>query len=138
MLENVKKFTVQGVVLLINIALVSGGVSYFQNQQAKKDAAKELASNVSEEVATEESIPSVDPVAEKAAQLQKIIETSAAQKTEAVAKNTGTVTVQQPKTVTKVIPGATKTVTTTSPSSSSSKSTTTTTKAAPAKKTKTS
>ncbi len=125
MLENIKKISIQTLVLIVNIALVISGVSYFKNQQEKKD----LANNT---LATGEATPvaTVDSIAEKAAQLQQIIEKNSAQKAASASKNTGQVTVQQPKTVTQVIPGGTKTVTTTAPSSSS------TSTPAPAKTTK--
>jgi hypothetical protein len=92
MWEKLKKFIVQIVVLFINVALVGGGVAYFKNQQEKKDALQGLANNVGEEIPAE----TIDPIAEKAAQLQQIIDQTTAQKNENVAKNTGSVTVQQP------------------------------------------
>jgi len=127
MWEKIKKFAVQIFVLFINIALVGGGVAYFKNQQEKKDALQALADSVPVETPVE----TIDPIAEKAAQLQQIIDKTTAQKNESAAKNTGSVTIKQPKTVTQVIPGGTKTVVTTSPSSSKS-----TTTAKPAKTTK--
>jgi hypothetical protein len=127
MWEKLKKFIVQIVVLFINVALVGGGVAYFKNQQEKKDALQGLANNVGEEIPAE----TIDPIAEKAAQLQQIIDQTTAQKNENVAKNTGSVTVKQPKTVTQVIPGGTKNVVTTSPASVKS-----TTTPKPAKTTK--
>ncbi len=126
MWEKLKKIIVQVAVLFINVALVGGGVAYFKNQQEKKDALQALADNV----IVETPVETIDPIAEKAAQLQQIIDQVATQKNENVAKNTGKITVQQPKTVTQVIPGGTKTVTTTAPSSSS------TTTSKPAKTTK--
>jgi hypothetical protein len=126
-LENIKKFSIQTLVLLINASLVGGGVLYFKDQQEKKDASQALADSVPGETSGE----TIDPIAEKAAQLQQIIDKTTAQKTESVAKNTGSVTVKQPKTVTQVIPGGTKTLTTASPSSVKS-----TTTAKPAKTTK--
>ncbi len=105
MFENIKKFAVQGLVLILNVALVGGGVAYFKKQQEKKDLAN------SAPVADVAPIPTIDPIAEKAAQLQQIIEKSSAQKNSNAAKNSGKITVQQPQTVTQVIPGGTKTVT---------------------------
>lgn len=122
MWENVKKMAVRAILLFINAALVFSGVLYFKNQQEKKDLAKKaLADSVA-------PVETADPIAEKAAQLQQIIDKNSAQKKESVSKNTGMVTVQQPRTVTQVIPGGTKTITTTSPSSSSSSSPAKTTK----------
>lgn len=122
MWENVKKMAVRAIVLFINAALVFSGVLYFKNQQEKKDLAKKaLADSVA-------PVETADPIAEKAAQLQQIIDKNSAQKKESVSKNTGMVTVQQPRTVTQVIPGGTKTITATSPSSSSSSSPAKTTK----------
>ncbi len=122
MLENIKKISIQTLVLFVNVCLVGGGVSYFKNQQEKKDLANNADAVVPIEV--------VDPIAEKAAQLQQIIDKNSTQKNSSASKNTGKITVQQPKTVTQTIPGGTKTVTVPATSSSSSST------PAPAKTTK--
>ena len=76
MWEKIKKFAVQAFVLLINIALVGGGVAYFKNQQEKKDALEELANSVADEAPVE----TINPIAEKASQLQQIIDKTTTQK----------------------------------------------------------
>jgi len=124
MFEKIKKIAIQVVFLLVNASLVSGGVLYLKNQQEEKDAAQELANSK----AQQNEVETIDPIAEKALQLQQIVEKISAQKIESVSQNTGKITVQQPKTVTQVIPGGTKTITTTSPSSSSSSTPAKTTK----------
>ncbi len=103
MFENFKKIAIQSLVLFLNVALVGGGVSYFKKEQEKKDLASK-AEAVSQ-------VETIDPIAEKAAQLEQIIAKASAQKSSNASKNSGKITVQQPKTVTEVIPGGTKTVT---------------------------
>ena len=104
MFENLKKKAVQAVVLLINIALVGGGISFFKNQQEKKNASQDLAKALND-----------SEVADKAAELQQIIENNASQKKESTSNNSGQVTVQKPKTVTQTVPGGTQTVTSPAP-----------------------
>ncbi len=106
MLENIKKISIQTLVLFVNVCLVGVGALYFKNQQEKKDLA-----NSAPVAAETVPVPIIDPIAEKAAQLEKIIEKNAAQKNSSASKSTGQITVQQPKTVTQTIPGGTQTVT---------------------------
>lgn len=120
MFGKIKKNSVQTAVLLVNLGLVWGGVLYFKNQQTKKNASENLANNA---IAEEIPVAIIDPIAEKAAQLQQIIDNNAVQASADAAKNTGQITVQKPKTVTQTIPGGTKTVNVSSTSSSSKTST---------------
>lgn len=119
MMENLKKYATQTLVLMINVALVGGGVSYFKKQQDQKNIEAGLAASAPEIA----QAPAVDPVAEKAQQLQQIIDKNSKDKTATVKSSPANVPVQVPKTVTQTIPGGTKTVTTTSPSSTKTSST---------------
>lgn len=137
MIPNIKKITIQGLVFLVNLALIATGVFYIKNQQDEKIAADDLVSNAiaDDQIDAIDEIDMINPVAEKAAQLQRIIENTTAQKRDSVANNTGQINTQKPITVTKTIPGATKTVTTTSPSSIATQSVSAA-KPSPAKTTK--
>lgn len=120
MFEKIKKFGLQFLVLVVNAGLVGGGVSYFKHQQDKKNAAAELAFDTQKDGSQSEAL--LDPIAQKAQELQQIIDKNAKQKNESIANNPAKVQTQVPKTVTQTIPGATKTVTKNTTSSSSTPS----------------
>ncbi|MEI7621169.1 MAG: hypothetical protein WCJ51_01385 [Candidatus Moraniibacteriota bacterium] len=110
MFEKIKKISVQILVLLVNAALVGGGVFYLKNEQAQKEAEQKLA-DAQPEASQTVPVEAIDPIAEKAQQLQQIIQNNSQVAKDSTLKNTGQVTVQKPKTITQTIPGAVQTVT---------------------------
>jgi hypothetical protein len=103
MLEKIKAFFIKFVVLAVNTALVAGGVFFIKHQQEEKQTSADLATNAS---ANEDQ----QAVAAQVSQLQQIIEQNRKAKNEDISKNTGTITIQKPTTVTQTIPAVTKTV----------------------------
>lgn len=118
MFEKIKKYGVKVLVFLLNLGLVGGGAAYIKNQRDKQ---KEAESKESAAIAEQEA----RQIADKAKELDQIIQNSANQKTESVANNPSEVTIQQPKTVTEVVPGGTTTVKSTKTTSSKTPSKTT-------------
>lgn len=102
MFEKIKKYALQVLVLILNLGLVGGGVTYFKKQQDKKN---EEAERAQQEL---DQIP--DPLALQAEKLQQIIEKNSQQQENSIANNPAEVTVQQPKTITETVPGGTTTV----------------------------
>lgn len=103
MWDKIKSYGLKTLVLLVNLGLVAGGADYIKNQQERKRVAEAEQANADAQVDAEQ-------ISTKAQQLDQVIQKSANQKVESIAKNPPTVTVQQPKTVTQVIPGGTTTV----------------------------
>lgn len=120
-MDKIKSIAVKTIVLIINAALVTGGVFYFKNQQQKKQAARDLAANA-------QANDSQQQIADVAGQLQQIVDQNRNASQQVVQSNPATVTVQKPVTTTQIIPAKTATVKvpagTSSSSSSSSKTTT--------------
>lgn len=98
-LEKIKSYGIKTLVMLINLGLVGGGVVYIKNQQDKKKAAEV-------EQANNEAIQEAQQIATKADQLDQIIQQNSTEKIKSIANNPSEITVQQPKTVTTMIPGA--------------------------------
>ncbi|HEX8974401.1 MAG TPA: hypothetical protein VF817_02860 [Patescibacteria group bacterium] len=114
-MDKLKGFVIKSIVLLINAALVVGGVFFLKNQQKQKQAqvdAAQAAADLANQI----------EAASQSSDLQKIIDSNRQQKADSVASNTGTITVQKPVTVKETIPGKTTTVTVPASSSTSSSS----------------
>lgn len=107
-MEKIKSYGLKILVFFINLGLVVGGVTYIKKQQDKKKSVEIEEANAEAELSAQQ-------VSDKAQQLDQIIKNNADQKNDSVANNPAEVTVQQPKTVTQVVPGGTTTVKTTKP-----------------------
>jgi len=103
MLDKIKQFLLQSVVLVINVALVLGGVLFIRHQQQKKQDQQDADFNAAVNKAQQ-------GIETQAQQLQQIVDQNRNQKNETIANNPATVTVQKPVTVTQVIPAKTTTI----------------------------
>ncbi len=102
-MEKIKRIMFQALVLVVNAALVVGGVLYFKNQKAKEEAAK-LQASIPEEAPTE------SPLEIKARELQAIIDKNRSQQNDSIKENPDSITVKTPVVVKEVIPAKTTTV----------------------------
>lgn len=102
-MDKIKNFFLGLFVFSINLVLVLVGVFLIKNQHEKEIAEKKSLADL-------EFKNNKDLIDDKIEELQKIIEKNKNAKIEDISKNTGSVSVEKPTTVTETIPAVTKTV----------------------------